>query len=136
MDVMQCAARQTKNCSTVEKDTIMKRLMLSIMCSMLLFGVVGVTSQAHAEVNLSVNIPFVMSPPGVAVAPAVVIEPGVELYPWMYGAPYGYWPGGEYGGHYWRAGHYGHPQWRGLNRSYGEQHYQGHPGHDHGREHR
>lgn len=67
----------------------MKRLMLSIMCSTLLFGAIGVTTQAHAEVTLSINIPFVISPPGVAVAPAVVIEPGVEVYPWVYGAPYG-----------------------------------------------
>jgi hypothetical protein len=112
----------------------MKRRMLSVMCSTLLFGAVGVSSQAQAEVD--VTIPFVISPPAVAVAPPVIIEPGVELYPWVYGAPYGYWGGGLYGGHYWRPGHYGHPQWRGPNRSYGEQHYQGHPGHDHGREHR
>jgi hypothetical protein len=36
----------------------MKRLMLSIMCSTLLFGAIGVTTQAHAEVTLSLNIPF------------------------------------------------------------------------------
>ena len=119
-----------------EKEPIMNRLMWSIMCSTLLFGAVGVSSPVHAEVNLNVNIPFVISPPGVAVAPAVVIGPEVELYPWVYGAPYGYWAGGVYGGHYWREGHYGHPQWRGPNRTYGEQHYQGHPGHDHGRERR
>ena len=114
----------------------MKRLMLSILCSTLLFGVVGVISQAHAEVKIDFNIPFVVSPPGVAVAPPVVIEPGWELYPWVYGAPYGYWEGGYYNGHYWRRGHYGHPEWRGPERSYGEHHYRGHPGHDHDREHR
>ena len=110
----------------------MKRLMLSIMCSTLLFGAIGVTSQAYAEFNLT--IPFVISSPSVAIAPAVVIEPGVELYPYVYGAPYGYWGGGEYGGHYWRAGHYGHSEWRGPDRSYGEQHYRGHPGHNHDHE--
>jgi len=113
----------------------MKRLLLCILCSTLLFGVVGVISQAHAEVYISIA-PFVISPPGVAVAPPVVIEPEWELYPYVYGAPYGYWEGGYYGGHYWRRGHYGHPEWRGPNRSYGEQHYRGHPGHDHGRERR
>ena len=113
----------------------MKRLMLSILCSTLLFGAVGVTSHAQAEVNISIA-PFVISPPGVAVAPAVVIQPGWELYPWVYGGPYGYWEGGYYNGHYWKRGHYGHPEWRGPSRSYGEQHYPGHPGHEHGREHR
>ena len=112
----------------------MKRLMLSIMCSALLFGAIGVTSQAYAGINIT--IPFVISPPGVAIAPAVVIEPGLELYPYVYGAPYGSWGGGMYGGHYWRAGHYGHSEWRGPGRSFGEQHYQGHPGHDRSRSER
>jgi len=111
----------------------MKRLMLCLMWVVLLFGAIGATSPAYAEVNISIA-PFVISPPGVVVPPPVAIEPGWELYPYVYGGPYGYWEGGYFNGHYWRRGHYGHPEWRGPGRSYGEVHYKGHPGHDRERE--
>jgi hypothetical protein len=105
----------------------MKQLMLVIVCAAMLGGCyVGVRSPIYEEPGPPVVVP----PPGVAVEPAVIIEPGWELYPWVYGAPYGYWGGGYFGGHYWRRGHYGHPEWRGPGRSYGPGHYGGHPGHE------
>src|SRR5437667_9841814 len=42
--------------------------------------------------------PVVVPPPNAPVEAPVVIEPGWELYPWVYGAPYGYWAGGYFGG--------------------------------------
>jgi hypothetical protein len=108
----------------------MKQLVLVIVCAAMLGGCyVGVRSPIYG----GFEPPVVVPPPGVAVEPAVIIEPGWELYPWVYGAPYGYWGGGDFGDHYWKRGHYGHSEWRGPGRSYGHVHYGGHPGHDRGR---
>jgi hypothetical protein len=108
----------------------MKRIVLAIVLATTLSGCyIGVRPPLYVESEP----PVVVAPPGVAVEPPVIIEPGWELYPWVYGAPYGYWGGGYFGGHDWRRGHYGHPEWRGPGRSYGAIHYGGHPGHDRGR---
>lgn len=108
----------------------MKRVVLAIVLATTLSGCyVGVRPPLYVEPEP----PVVVAPPGVAVEPSIIIEPGWELYPWVYGAPYGYWAGGYFGGHYWRRGHYGHSEWRGPGRSYGGTHYGGHPGHDRGR---
>jgi hypothetical protein len=105
----------------------MKQLVLVIVCVAILGGCyVGVRSPIYGGVEPPVVIP----PPGEPVPAPVVIEPGWELYPWVYGAPYGYWEGGNFGGHYWKRGHYGHHEWRGPARSYGPVHYGGHPGHE------
>jgi hypothetical protein len=105
----------------------MKQLVLVIMCATMLGGCyVGVRNPVYPEPGPPVVVP----PPGVVVEPAIIIEPGWELYPWVYGAPYGYWGGGYFHSHYWRRGHYGHPEWRGPGRSYGPGYYRGHPGYE------
>ena len=104
----------------------MKQLALVIVLATALAGcTVGVRSPIYAEFEP----PIVVTQPGVVVEPSVMIEPGWELFPWVYGAPYGYWNGGNFGGHAWNRGHYGHQEWRGPGRSYGRGHYAGHPGH-------
>ena len=74
----------------------MKQLILVIMLATALGGCyVGVRSPIYGGTT---EPPVVVPPPNAPVAAPVVIEPGWELYPWVYGAPYGYWAGGYFGG--------------------------------------